>query len=239
MHTRSLERFTVRDDVAGRWSLTSAAGDPPSTPTERATAQIRQLLERHGVITREIVRSEGLGGGFAAAYGILKAMEDAGRIRRGYFVAGLGAAQFALPGAVDRLRLARERGEEPHAVVLAATDPANPYGAALPWPERPEGRKPMRTAGAVVILVDGQLAAWVGRAEEQLLTFSSDEADAERTRAAIAHALASEVGPDGRTTLFIESVDGAPVDETPLGDALREAGFARTPRGYLKRITRS
>ena len=86
-------------------------------------------------------------GGFAAAYGILKAMEEAGRVRRGYFVAGCGAAQFALPGAVDRLRAVRERSGEPAAVVLAATDPANPYGAALPWPDRPEGRRPMRTAG--------------------------------------------------------------------------------------------
>jgi ATP-dependent Lhr-like helicase len=238
MHTRSLERFSVRDDVAGRWSLTEAAGDAPVTPTERATAQIRQLLERHGVLTREIVRSEGTGGGFAAAYGILKAMEDAGRIRRGYFVAGLGAAQFALPGAVDRLRSARERPDEPAAVVLAATDPANPYGAALPWPERAEGRKPMRTSGALVILVDGRLAGWLGRGEEQLLTFVSDEADAERTGAALASALAGEVGPERRSTLFIESVNGAPVDESPLADALREAGFARTPRGYLKRVAR-
>jgi len=238
-HLRSLERFTVRDDVAGRWSLTEAAGDAPLTPTERATAQIRQLLERHGVLTREIVRSEGTGGGFAAAYGILKAMEDAGRIRRGYFVAGLGAAQFALPGAVDRLRSARESStEEPHAVVLAATDPANPYGAALSWPERAEGRKPMRTAGALVVLVDGRLAGWLGRGEEQLLTFVTDEADAEPTRNALAAALAAEVGPDRRTTLFIQSVDGAPVDESPLADALREAGFARTPRGYLRRVAR-
>ena len=239
MHVRSLERFTVRDDVAGRWSLTDAAGDAPITPTERATAQIRQLLERHGVLTREIVRSEGTGGGFAAAYGILKAMEDAGRIRRGYFVAGLGAAQFALPGAVDRLRAARERTEEPHAVVLAATDPANPYGAALSWPERPEGRKPMRTAGALVVLVDGRIAGWLGRGEEQLLTFVADEADAEPTRKALATALAAEVGPDRRSTLFIQSVDGAPVDESPISDALREAGFARTPRGYLRRVSRA
>ena len=239
MHVRSLERFTVRDDVAGRWSLTEAAGDAPITPTERATAQIRQLLERHGVLTREVVRSEGTGGGFAAAYGILKAMEDAGRIRRGYFVAGLGAAQFAVPGAVDRLRTARERPEEPHAVILAATDPANPYGAALSWPERAEGRKPMRTAGALVILVDGRLAGWLGRGEEQLLTFVADEADAEPTRNALAAALAAEVGPDRRTTLFIQSVDGAPVDESPLADALREAGFARTPRGYLRRVARA
>ena len=239
MHVRSLERFTVRDDVAGRWSLTEAAGDAPITPTERATAQIRQLLERHGVLTREVVRSEGTGGGFTAAYGILKAMEDAARIRRGYFVAGLGAAQFAMPGAVDRLRAARERPAEPHAVVLAATDPANPYGAALSWPERPEGRKPMRTAGAVVVLVDGRLAGWLGRGEEQLLTFVGDEADADATHRALGTALAREVGPDRRTTLFIQSVDGAPVDESPIADALREAGFARTPRGYLRRITRT
>jgi ATP-dependent Lhr-like helicase len=239
VHVRSLERFTVRDDVAGRWSLTEAAGDAPITPTERATARIRQLLERHGVLTREVVRSEGTGGGFAAAYGILKAMEDAGRIRRGYFVAGLGAAQFALPGAVDRLRAARERPEEPHAVVLAATDPANPYGAALSWPERAEGRKPMRTAGALVVLVDGRLAGWLGRGEEQLLTFVAEEADAEPTRTALAAALADEVGPERRSTLFIQSVDGAPVDESPIADALREAGFARTPRGYLRRVTRA
>jgi ATP-dependent helicase Lhr and Lhr-like helicase len=238
-HLRSLERFTVRDDVAGRWSLTEAAGDAPITPTERATAQIRQLLERHGVLTREIVRSEGTGGGFAAAYGILKAMEDAGRIRRGYFVAGLGAAQFALPGAVDRLRAARELPEEPHAVVLAATDPANPYGAALSWSERAEGRKPMRTAGALVVLVDGRLAGWLGRGEEQLLTFVADEADAAPTRHALAAALAAEVGPDRRTTLFIQSVDGAPVEESALADPLRQAGFARTPRGYLRRVARA
>jgi ATP-dependent Lhr-like helicase len=166
-------------------------------------------------------------------------MEDAGRIRRGYFVAGLGAAQFALPGAVDRLRVVRERPEEPHAVVLAATDPANPYGAALPWPERPEGRKPMRMAGALVVLVDGRLAGWLGRGEEQLLTFIGDEADAEPTRAALAGALAGEVGPDRRTTLFIQTVDGAPVEESPLADGLREAGFARTPRGYLRRVSRT
>src|SRR5947208_1831271 len=181
-HFRSLERFAIRDDIAGRWSLTAAAADAAFTPTERATAQVRELLERHGVLTRETVRAEGLAGGFASAYGILKAMEDAGRVRRGYFVAGCGAAQFALAGAVDRLRAVRDRPTEPEAVILAATDPANPYGAALPWPERPEGRKPMRTAGAVAILVDGRLAGWLGRGEEQLLTSIADEADGAATR---------------------------------------------------------
>ena len=233
-HLRSLERFSVRDDLAGRWSLTANAGEIASTSTERVAAQVRQLLERHGVVTRETVRAEGFTGGFATAYGVLKAMEDSGRVRRGYFVSGCGAAQFALPGAVDRLRSVRERPDEPHGVVLAAADPANPYGAALPWPERPEGRKPMRTAGALVALVDGRLAAWLGRGEEQLLTFVGDD-DPDSTYAALARALADLVDPDGLRTLFIQTIDGAAVDDTPLAEPLRAAGFARTPRGYLLR----
>src|SRR5439155_485434 len=132
---------------------------------------------------------------------------------------------FALPGAVDRLRAARERTEEPHAVVLAATDPANPYGAALSWPERPEGRKPMRTAGALVVLVDGRIAGWLGRGEEQLLTFVADEADAEPTRKALATALAAEVGPDRRTTLFTRTCacrgSGTSTDRVSAGGSRR------------------
>jgi len=124
-------------------------------------------------------------------------------------------------------------------VVIAATDPANAYGATLGWPERAEGRKPMRTAGAIVVVVDGRLAAWLGRGEEHLLTFQGDEADAEPTNIALAHALADEVGPDALRTLFIESVDGAPVDESRLAEPLRQAGFSRTPRGYLKRMARA
>ncbi|HEV8230158.1 MAG TPA: crosslink repair DNA glycosylase YcaQ family protein, partial [Candidatus Limnocylindria bacterium] len=227
----------LRDELAGRWSLTSSAGEAAVSATERATAQVRSLLERHGVLVRETVRADGFAGGFAGAYGVLKAMEDAGRVRRGYFVSGCGAAQFALPGAVDRLRTARERAEEAQAFVLASTDPANPYGSALPWPDRPEGRRPMRSAGSVVVLVDGRLAGWLGRGEDQLLTFVPDDEDAERMRAALAVALAAEVGIDRRRTLFIESIDGAPVDETPFAAALRDAGFAQTPRGYLRRIT--
>src|SRR5205085_23313 len=135
---------------AGRWSLVSSyAAQTAATPTERLAARAQQLLERHGVITRELVQYEGAEGGFAAVYGVLRAMEEAGRVRRGYFVAGRGAAQFALPGAVDRLRAMRESGDEPAVVTLAATDPADPYGAALDWPEREKGRKPMRAAGFV------------------------------------------------------------------------------------------
>ena len=147
-----------------------------------------------------------------------------------------GATQFALPGADDRLRSLRNGDEVPRTFVLAATDPANPYGAALAWPDRPEGRRPMRSAGAITVLVDGALAAWLGRGDEHLLTFAADAADADRARGAVAAALAGEVAPDRQRTLFIETVDGAPVDESPLADPLREAGFARTPRGYLMRL---
>jgi len=218
-------------ESAGRWSLVDAG---TASATERVAARVRQLLERHGVVTREAVQAEGAAGGFAAIYGVLKAMEDGGRARRGYFVAGCGATQFALPGAVERLRTFREPSEEPRAFALAATDPANLYGAALPWPDNAAG-KPTRSAGALVVLVDGALAAWLARGERALLTFLDDEG-AERTRAAVAAALAAEVAPRKRRTLFLETVDGVAVDESALAPALRDAGFSRTPRGYLRRI---
>jgi len=218
-------------ESAGRWSLVEAGS---ASATERVAARVWQLLERHGVVTREAVQAEGAAGGFAAIYGVLKAMEDGGRARRGYFVAGCGATQFALPGAVERLRTFREPSEEPRAFVLAASDPANPYGAALPWPDNAAG-KPTRSAGALVVLVDGALAAWLARGDRVLLTFVGDDG-AERTRAAIAASLAAEVAPRRRRTLFLETVDGVPVDESALAPALRDAGFTRTPRGYLRRI---
>ena len=237
-------------DLAGRWSLVSSYRDQTLTATERLTARVRQLLDRYGVITREVVQHEESEGGFAAVYGVLRAMEEAGRVRRGYFVAGRGAAQFALPGAVDRLRTLREPDPDapPKVVTLAATDPANPYGAALGWPEREEGRRPMRSAGALVVLVDGVLAAWLARdrpsssgsrsvpwGERALMTFTDgEELDAARTRALIAKALAAEAAK-AHGPFFIDEVDGQPIDESPMAEPLRDAGFARTPRGYLKR----
>jgi ATP-dependent Lhr-like helicase len=227
---------TFTKESAGRWSLVDALRTNALTPTERVTARVRQLLERHGVLTREAVQAEGLSGGFAAVYGVLKAMEDAGRVRRGYFVAGRGATQFALPGAVDRLRTVRESSDAARVTTLAASDPANLYGAALPWPERVEGRRPMRAAGALVILVDGALAAWLSRDERALLTFiDGDEHDVIRTRGLVAEALAAEAGPDRRTPFFLDEIDGLPVDESSFAEPLREAGFVRTPRGYLRR----
>ena len=224
-------------ELAGRWSLLSSyAPEIVATPTERIAARAQQLLERHGVITRELVLHEGVEGGFAAVYGVLRGMEEAGRVRRGYFVAGRGAAQFALPGAVDRLRTLRDPGDEPVVVTLAATDPANPYGATLSWPERANGRKPMRVAGSLVILVDGALAAYVARDEHSVITFvDGEDQDIAIQRAAVARALAAEAVPERRDPLFIEEIDGAPVDESALAEPLRAAGFVRTPRGYLLR----
>jgi len=247
-------------ELAGRWSLVSSYRDTQVTPTELLTARVRQLLDRHGVITREVVQAEEIAGGFAAVYGVLRAMEEAARVRRGYFVAGRGAAQFALPGAVDRLRALREPGDEATVVTMAATDPANPYGAALEWPrtgtadetgerEGPSARRPMRSAGALVVLADGRLVAWLARdrpsssgtrsvpwGERALLTFVEDEpVDAARARTLIARALAAEAARAPGAPFFIDEVDGRPIDESPMAEPLREAGFARTPRGYLKR----
>jgi ATP-dependent Lhr-like helicase len=225
-------------EASGRWSLVRSYVSGEPSPEERQAALARSLLDRYGIVVREAVHAEGLPGGWAALYPVLRAMEEAGRIRRGYFVQGLGAAQFATGGAVDRLRALREVGEDPRTLLLAATDPANPYGTALPWPERASGRKPARMAGAVIVLVDGAPAAWMARNERQLLTFvdavmSRNAADA---RQEIARALAATVGVKGRRALLIGEVDGVPAAEAHMAEALRESGFILTSRGFLKRL---
>jgi ATP-dependent Lhr-like helicase len=224
-------------EAAGRWFLVKSLRLGESTPGERAMALAQQLLDRHGVLTREAVAVEGLTGGFSAVYGALKAMEEAGRVRRGYFVSGRGATQFALPGVVDRLRSVREPATGMQSTVMAATDPANPYGAALPWPERDEGRRPMRMAGALVVLIDGGLAAWLGRGERQLLTFPEgiDGREPAEVRAEIARVLAQHVVSGRRRALFLQEVDGVPVASSPMARALAEVGFSPSLDGYLKR----
>jgi ATP-dependent Lhr-like helicase len=187
-----------------------------------------QLLERHGVLTREAVLGEGAPGGFAGVYGVLRALEESGKVRRGYFVDGLGAAQFALAGAVERIRDLREAGREPSALALAAADPAQPYGAALPWPEGP-GR-PSRTAGAFVVLVDGEAAAFLERGARSLTTFGAS-GDA---RAWI-DALGSLV-KDGRLKrIELSRIDGRSAAESPLADDLRGRGFVDGYRGLVLR----
>jgi ATP-dependent Lhr-like helicase len=225
---------------AGRWSLTDALTSPSPSPTEVAHARALQLLDRHGVVTREAALAENIPGGFAGVYPVLKAMEDGGSVRRGYFVAGLGAAQFALPGAVDRLRALREAGAAREAdpadddaaadadaptVVLAAADPAQPYGAALPWPET--AGRPARAAGAYVVLVDGRPAAFLERGGRSLSTFGL-EPDS------WADALASLV-KDGRLRkIELGRVDGErPAPE--IADTLRAVGFVDGYRGLTLR----
>ena len=208
------------------------------THTERLHARVTQFLERYGVLTREAVMAEGISGGFSSIYGVLKAMEDAGVIRRGYFVSGLGATQFALPGALDRLRTLREPPDRPQTVMLAATDPANPYGAAIPWPDAVEGRRPMRQAGAYVFLVDGALAAWMPKSERQLVTFLDNVAEREPSDVAyeIAKTLADLVTSLRRRAVLIEEVNGKPPRETVMGAALLEAGFQPSSLGFQKRL---
>jgi ATP-dependent Lhr-like helicase len=216
---------------AGRWSLVAPLLDPAPTPTEMAHAIALQLLERHGVVTREAVRAEGTPGGFAGVYPVLRALEESGRARRGWFVAGLGAAQFALPGAVDRLRAHRSRSDdEPgRVIVLAATDPAQPYGAALGWPETAGGSRPTRAAGAHVVLVDGECVAFVERGGRSLSTFGSPAASEDPDAWVNALVEAHKEGRLGR--LQIERINDEPARTSPHAPRLRAAGFSDGYKG--------
>lgn len=224
--------------VSGRWSLLPAA-EPD--PTHRAHALARTLLDRHGVVTRGAVQAEGVEGGFSAAYRVLSVFEDNGQARRGYVVEGLGAAQFAMDGAVDRLRAAstardrKEPGAAPGALVLAAADPANAYGAALPWPEPPDGagHKPGRKAGSLVVLVDGELTLYMERGGKTLLAWPTDPDDPALRAAAAALAAAARAGALG--TVTVERTNGASALTSPLGRTLESAGFLATPRGLRLR----
>ncbi|HEV2218579.1 MAG TPA: DEAD/DEAH box helicase [Candidatus Dormibacteraeota bacterium] len=206
--------------AAGRWSLVSSLVGAGANSTERLHAEAGVLLQRHGVLTRDAVVAEGWPGGFAGLYPVLRAMEESGRIRRGYFVEGLGGSQFALPGAVDRLRTLRESGGR--IVALAATDPANAYGVVLAWPDS-EGRM-ARAAGAYCVLDGGALVLYLERGGKSLLTHGA--VGVEHMQALIAVATAG-----GR--IEIQKVDGAPVTESRLAPVLREAGFSSTHRGLV------
>jgi ATP-dependent Lhr-like helicase len=281
--------------ASGRWSLLPeryglpqpdgladdlGGGADPGAATMRAHALALTLLERHGVVTRGAVAAERIPGGFAAVYPVLRAMEETGQCRRGYFVEGLGGAQFALPGAVDRMRAlagdmvksvtgeqqadsggtglpgsgpgwaapnaagqpgdAGRAGDVTQAVVLAAADPAQPYGAALPWPTRAggdgeqtaSGHRPGRKAGAVVVLFGGDLVLYVERGGKTLLSWTEDPAALEPCAQALAGAVRD--GALGRIT--VEKADGGVVAfDSPLTRALESAGFRHTPRGLRLR----
>jgi ATP-dependent Lhr-like helicase len=188
-------------------------------------AQAELMLERHGVVTRESVLAEGVPGGFSSLYGELSNLEVLGTARRGYFVEGLGGAQFALSGAIERLR-AMPPPEGDH-LVLAATDPANPYGASLPWPKLEGGRRPSRTPGAFVLTRDGHPVLYVERGGKGILRLA--ELDSEELMNAVAALVeAARVGQVPRLT--IERVDGEAVIGSALEPLLLEAGFNRQPR---------
>ncbi|RFS85637.1 ATP-dependent helicase [Actinomadura spongiicola] len=233
--------------VAGRWW---PLPEREAGVTVRSHALAEALLERYGIVIRGAVAAERTPGGFSAVYPVLRAFEETGRCRRGYFVEGLGAAQFALPGAVDRLRALRPTATPPddlsalwetprkpgnRALVLAAADPANPYGAALPWPERGDettsGHRPGRKAGALVALVEGRLVLYVERGGRTLLTWDDDRDVLQPAVDALA--LAVREGALGKLT--VERADGAAITDSPLAAALESAGFHPTPRGLRLR----
>jgi len=277
----ALPRQSGPPTVGGRWSLLPLA-EPDATVRAAATSEL--LLERHGVVTRGAVVTEGVPGGFSTVYKVLSGFEETGRARRGYFVEGLGAAQFATGPTVDRLRsfvreddgrddsapVADGRVRDVPVVTLAATDPANPYGAALPWPDQAggtatgggatggtatggtaaggsatadgagagaegaakgRGHRPGRKAGSLVVLVDGRLVVYVERGGKTVLTFGSpDDRDLALAAGSLAGVVRRSLGK-----LAVERVDGEFVLGTPLGDALRDAGFAPTPSGVRLR----
>jgi ATP-dependent helicase Lhr and Lhr-like helicase len=234
-------RRLVPPTAEGRWSVVDRSRPTKSSATEWSAATAQQLLSRHGVVTRETVLSEGVTGGFSQVYQVLKAMEDAGRIRRGYFVAGLGAAQFAMPAALDLLRSMRELPETPRTVVLAATDPANPYGAIVKWPEITgfEERGPTRTVGARVILVDGLAAAYLRRGERDLLLFLPEveprrsQIAREAARMLLHLAAAREAGQQG---MLVTEINGAAAIAHPASRVFIEEGFAPSALGLQARI---
>jgi ATP-dependent Lhr-like helicase len=229
-HERAGRRFARRRSgagsaVQGRWSLTAPLLADAPGPGAKLRAQAELMLERYGIVTRETVLAEGIPGGFSTLYAELGNLELLGTARRGYFVEGLGGAQFALPGAVERLRSLPEAGGSFR--LLAATDPANPYGAALPWPKPPSGRRPARTPGAHVLLRDGEPLVYVERGGRSILRLV-ELSDADL--AAAMQALADAVAAGRLPKLGVEKLDGEPVIGSGNEEALLSAGFSRGPR---------
>jgi len=219
--------------AAGRWNLLPPV-ENESTLHAHATAEL--LLDRYGVVTRGAVGSEGVPGGFGLMYKVLARLEEMGRCRRGYFIEKLGAAQFAVPSTVDRLR-SFSADNDPRseaaggpaltATALAATDPANPYGAALAWPQAEGGHRPGRKAGALVVLVDGELALYVERGGKTLLVFTEDQSALD----AAAAALVGVIRRGAADKMALEKVNGGEILDTGVGSALAAAGFYTTPKG--------
>jgi ATP-dependent Lhr-like helicase len=240
-------RRTTPPTAQGRWSLNAVAFDEtrntPAHQTEWSHAIAQQLLTRYGVVFRETAHAENLPGGFSSIYDVMKALEESGRVRRGYFAAELGATQFAMPAAVDLLRSLRTNSESgaSEVVMLAATDPANPYGALLRWPAAPEeGSSLTRSVGARVILIDGALTAYLRRGNPNLqVILPEEEPMRSQVSRSLAEFLVKSVQTDensesqrGRGGMLLTSVNGAPVAEHQLARFLLDAGFQAAPTGF-------
>jgi len=239
---RRRRRGMVDRLAGGRWSRVAGLLRREIDPTTRAVARANLLLDRYGIVTRECALAEDLPGGFSALYRVLKEMEDTGRVRRGYFVEGLSGAQFSHPGAVDRLRAARPDAEErdrpvsdADIAVLAAMDPANPYGALLPWPETgaPEQQKPRRVPGAWVMLARGRPVLYVAPRGRRILSFPATIRHEEGALSAALATLRHLPKTGRRSLLVIEKIDGVAADESPLLENFRDAGYALDYRGLI------
>ena len=234
---RQRARHAMEGFGQGRWSLVSQRFTAPASITEWSAAMAQQMLLRNGIVMRETGAVEDVRGGYAAVYPALKIMEESGTIRRGMFVAGMGAAQFAMPAAVDMLRNLRRPDDRIEAVHLAASDPANPYGGLLPWSDSPEHNM-ARAAGANVILVNGKLAAFFRRQNPALQVFlPAEEPERSQLARALAQRLASvAIRMQGRRTgLLIATINDEPAASHALGKFLEESGFVATAAGYQMR----
>jgi ATP-dependent Lhr-like helicase len=245
-------RRTTPPTAQGRWALLPVRGPDAPSATEASHALALQLLNRYGVLMRESVAAENVPGGFSAVYDVLKALEESGRIRRGYFVAGLGATQFALPAAIDLLRQLRiaPDPEKPEFVQLAAADPANPYGSVLPWPELPVAEEDAESAPRVltrgayaeVILCNGKLIAWLRRNNPNVLIFlPAEEPERTQTAAGLAHFLwtrgQERMHGGSREGVLVTTINGQPVAAHPMARFLMDAGFYPGPLGmHLRRM---
>lgn len=221
--------------VPGRWLAVPAPVAVAESGTQWAVDLVEALADRYGVVTRGVVVAEGVPGGFAGLQPVLRGMEDAGRLLRGRFVEGLGGAQFADRDTVDALRDAATAPEQPAVVALAAADPANPYGAALPWPEAPGATgttRPNRRAGALVVLVDGRLELYLAAGGTSLTVFAADPEPEPETLTAAATALAELLRRARPRPFTIETINGSPATTASAGAALGRAGFAEVPRGW-------
>lgn len=240
-------RRTTPPTVQGRWALHPAYFAAQRSATEWSHAEAHQLLQRYGVVFRETAHAENLPGGFSAIYDVMKALEESGKIRRGYFAAELGATQFALPSALDLLRSLRTKrpDTDPEMIVLAATDPANPYGALLKWPQPADGGSLTRTVGSRVVLADGALVAYLRRGNPNVQVFLPEE-EPQRTQVmrslaryfvVMAQAGAGRIGEpstdqSGRVGMLISQINGVAVAEHPMARALLDAGFQAAPMGF-------